>query len=154
MAYEYKSNLKKRILATLLDYLIFGTLCYLFLGFFGEKDEGGGFVVRNLMTMPIVILWIVYFIVIEGLKGATLGHQAFNLKVLTVQRDDIGFSEATLRHLLDLIDVAWYGIPALITIKYTEKHQRLGDLVAKTIVVDTEDETQYRERGERRIFEK
>ena len=41
--------------------MIFGVLCYLYLGFFGEKDDDGGFVVRNSMTMLIIILWIVYF---------------------------------------------------------------------------------------------
>lgn len=144
MKYAYKTNFKKRILATVLDYLIFGLLCYLYLGFFGTENDEGALVVRNLMALPILILWLVYFVAIEGLKGATLGHQALNLKVLTVRRDEIGLTEAFLRRLLDLIDILWYGIPAIIEIKYTEKHQRLGDLVAGTIVIDTEDPTQYK----------
>jgi uncharacterized RDD family membrane protein YckC len=154
MPYECKPNLKKRIFATLLDYLIFGLLWYLYMGFFGTVEEEGTLVVRNLMMVPLIVLWIVYFIVVEGIGGATLGHQAFHLKVLTIRRDKIGFTEASIRHLLDLIDIWCYGIPALIAIKYTEKHQRLGDLVAKTIVIDTEDETQYKERTEMKIFER
>ena len=49
------------------------------------------------------------------------------------------------RHLLDPIDLLFYGIPAIITIKNTEKHQRLGDLWAKTIVIDTMDAEQFQE---------
>jgi uncharacterized RDD family membrane protein YckC len=39
--------------------------------------------------------------------------------------------------LLDPVDFFFYGIPALVAISKTEKHQRLGDLWAETIVVDT-----------------
>ena len=153
MAYEYKPNFKKRILATILDLTIYWLLYYLYLGFFGEATENGGFAVWNFKTVPLFIIWFVYFVVIEGTNGATLGHHAFNLKVLTVKRDKIGMTEALIRHVLDIIDIYWYGIPALIAIKYTEKHQRLGDLVAKTIVVDTEDLSQYNE-NKTPIFEK
>ncbi|WP_423148115.1 RDD family protein [Rubrolithibacter danxiaensis] len=153
MIHQYKTNLKKRILATLLDYLIFGLLTYLYFGFFGEVNEQGGFELYNLMLLPIVVLWTCYFVVVEGLKGATFGHQALNLKVLTVKGDEIGFTEAFLRHILDLIDIYIYGIPALVAIKFTDRHQRLGDLVAKTVMVDLDDETQYKEKVPRKIFE-
>jgi uncharacterized RDD family membrane protein YckC len=45
--------------------------------------------------------------------------------------------------LLDPIDILFYGIPAIIAIKNSDKHQRLGDMWAKTIVVDIKDAEQY-----------
>jgi uncharacterized RDD family membrane protein YckC len=47
--------------------------------------------------------------------------------------------------LIDPVDFFIYAIPAIIAIKNTDKKQRLGDLWAKTIVVDTCDPEQYAE---------
>ncbi len=78
--------------------------------------------------------------------GATPGHHGFNLKVLTLDRKEIAFKQALKRHLLDPIDILLYGIPALIAINNSEKHQRIGDMWAGTIVIDTADPDQYQEK--------
>jgi uncharacterized RDD family membrane protein YckC len=142
MTHQFKPNLRKRIIASLIDYSIFTLLSYIYIGFFGVENEEGTMVVKNTMAMPILLFWIAYFIGVEGLAGATLGHSAVNLKVVTIQGKKIGISEAFFRHLLDPVDIFIYGIPAIIAIKFTDKNQRLGDLVAKTIVVDMEDSSQ------------
>lgn len=82
---------------------------------------------------------------IEAYYGATLGHQGFYLRVLSLNRKNIGFKQALKRHLLDLIDF-FYGIPAIIVIKNSDRHQRIGDLWARTIVVDMTDPEQYLEK--------
>jgi uncharacterized RDD family membrane protein YckC len=82
------------------------------------------------------------FVVIEGIDGATLGHHLFKLKVVKLNGERIGLREALKRHLLDGIDLFFYGIPAFITIRNTEKHQRIGDLWAKTFVIDLNDPDQ------------
>ena len=58
-------------------------------------------------------------------------------------RKEIEWTQALKRHLLDPIDILFYGIPAIITVKNSGKHQRLGDMWAKTIVVDIKDPEQY-----------
>ncbi len=45
--------------------------------------------------------------------------------------------------MLDLIDIMFYGIPAIIAIKNSDKHQRIIDMWAETFVVDTTDPEQY-----------
>ncbi|WP_394335734.1 RDD family protein [Flavobacterium cyanobacteriorum] len=45
------------------------------------------------------------------------------------------FFQSLKRHVLDPVDMFPFGLIAIITIKNTDKHQRLGDLWAKTIVV-------------------
>ncbi len=137
--------MKKRILATLLDYGLFllGAIVYIY--YFGEPDENGGMKVEGLKTLPIIIVWFLYFVVIESINGATLGHQAMNLKTLTTNRKSTSFEHALKRHLLDPIDIFFYGIPAIISIKNSDKHQRIGDMWANTVVVDTNDEEQYEE---------
>jgi uncharacterized RDD family membrane protein YckC len=98
--------------------------------------------VEGLMTLPIVTTWFIYFVIVEAIYGATLGHQGLNLKVLTVDRRKIDLSQALKRHLLDPIDILMYGIPGIIAIKNSDKCQRLGDMWAKTIVVDIKDQEQ------------
>ena len=72
--------------------------------------------------------------VVEAWYGATLAHQGMNLKVLTVDRRRIDFSQALKRHLLDPIDILMYGLPAIIAIKNSERHQRLGDMWARQLL--------------------
>jgi uncharacterized RDD family membrane protein YckC len=142
--FKYKTNFRKRILATLLDYGLFYLLFYVYLLFVGETGSDGMQRVSGLIALPIPIVWFIYFVVIESLGGATLGHQGFGLKVVTLERrDDIGIEHAFKRHILDPLDIFFYGIPASIAIKFTDKHQRLGDLLAKTIVIDTSDPEQF-----------
>ena len=135
----YKTNLKKRIIATLIDYAIISIITYLYVELLGDDTPDGSKEVNGLLTLPIFIFWFLYFVVIETFYSATLGHQALYLKVVTIDRKVIGFSQALKRRLLDPIDIMIYGIPAIITIKNTDKYQRLGDLWAKTIIIDTKD---------------
>lgn len=142
MTFKTKTNLKKRIVATLLDYALFLLSTYLYIMLVGHDNDGGGKTVNGLLAFPIPIVWFIYFVVIEACYSATLAHQGLYLKVLTVDRKEIEWTQALKRHLLDPIDILFYGIPAIIAIKNSDKHQRLGDMWAKTIVVDTKDKEQ------------
>lgn len=142
MTFKTKTNLKKRIIATLLDYALFLLSTYLYIMLVGHDNDEGGKTVNGLLALPIPIVWFIYFVVIEACYSATLAHQGLYLKVLTVDRKEIEWTQALKRHLLDPIDILFYGIPAIIAIKNSDKHQRLGDMWAKTIVVDTKDKEQ------------
>lgn len=141
--FKFKTNLKKRIFATVLDYGLFFLASNVYLLAFGEDNGQGGQSVSGLLALPVLLAWFIYFIAIESLSGATLGHQGFNLRVLTIDRKPIGFRQALKRHLLDPIDILFYGIPGIIAVKNSERHQRLGDMWAKTVVVDVRDPEQY-----------
>ena len=145
--FTYKTNLKKRFFASLLDYIIVFTLTYFYIDFFGTLNENGdgGKTVRGLMTFPLFSFWFAYFIIVETYFGGTLFHLAFNLKVQTLDRKPIEFKQAFKRHLVDPIDFFFWGLPAFIAIKNSDKHQRLGDMWAKTLVVDILDPEQYKE---------
>ena len=143
MKLKYKTNLTKRIFATLVDYGLYLLFFSVYIMFFGTENHEGGKTVSGLTALPLSIIWFIYFIVIETLNGATLGHHCFDLKVVTLKRNDITITQAIKRHFLDPIDILFYGIPAIIAIKNSEKHQRIGDMWAKTIIVDTKDVEQY-----------
>lgn len=139
---KLKANLKKRIFATILDYSLIFVSTFTYIIFFGAENENGKMEVTGFKTLVIPIVWFIYFVVIEAEYGATLGHNSFNLKVMTLDKKDIDFTHALKRHLLDPIDILFYGIPAFIAVKYSVRHQRLGDMWAQTIVVDTLDPEQ------------
>ena len=127
----------------MIDYGMYFLFLIIYIPLFGKENEEGGQSVSGLLGLPILIYWFIYFIVVESIYGATLGHQAFYLRVLTINRNKIVFLQAVKRHLLGFLDMLVYGIPAIISIKNSDKHQRLGDMWAKTIVVDTTDKEQY-----------
>ena len=142
--YKYKKNLPKRILATIIDYLIIFLITYAYIEIFGEINSEGVKAVYNLSALPIIIVWFLYIVVIEAIYGATLAHQAFNLKVLTSKGHEIDFGNVLKRRLLDPIDLIFlFGLPAFIFVSTTERHQRLGDLWADTVIVDITDMEQY-----------
>jgi uncharacterized RDD family membrane protein YckC len=138
---EPKSYLKLRILATLIDYGIYLIFYIVYLCVFDEDPRPGEATVTGIMAMPVVIVWFIYFVVSESIGQATPGHNIVKLKVVTDAGTKPSFSSIFKRRLLDPIDLFMYGIPAIICISKTPKHQRLGDLWANTLVVKTTDIT-------------
>jgi len=69
--------------------------------------------------------------------GATLRNSLVGLKPIPKNGTNrkLTFGEAFKRHLLDPIDMFFFGLVGIITIKNTDLNQRVGDLWAKTIVV-------------------
>ena len=110
---------------------------------FGEIAEDGEMAVSGVKSVPLILAWLIYFVGVEGYQGATLGHKVLNLLVLKDTRQTIDYVDALKRHLLDPFDFFMYAIPAIVAINNTDKKQRLGDLWAKTIVVDITDNEQF-----------
>lgn len=135
---EPKRYVGLRIAATLIDYGIYFTLFIFYLYTFGEKTDGS-YEVKGLLFLPIPIFWILYFVVLEAYNQATPGHDIFKLIVVKTSGEKITFSDTFKRRIIDIIDIFFYGIPALICIYNTPKYQRLGDLFADTLVVKKSD---------------
>ena len=51
----YKTNLKKRIIATLIDYTIISIITYLYIELLGDDTPDGSKEVNGLLTLPIFI---------------------------------------------------------------------------------------------------
>jgi len=108
MTLKTKANLKKRIIATFLDYALFGFSAYLYIMLVGDDNNEGGKTVSGFLVLPIPITWFIYFVVIEAYYSATLAHQGLYLKVLTSGRKEIEWDQALKRHMLDPIDILWH----------------------------------------------
>jgi len=85
-----------------------------------------------------LLIFLLYFIVLEGAYGQTVGKMAVKIKVVREDGTKINYTDAVVRNVLRLIDLIPYFIPYLlgaILIWTSDMKQRLGDRVAHTVVV-------------------
>ena len=85
-----------------------------------------------------LLIFLLYFIVLEGAYGQTVGKMAVKIKVVKEDGSKIDYADAVVRNVLRLIDLIPYFIPYLlgaILIWTSDMKQRLGDRVAHTSVV-------------------
>jgi len=77
-------------------------------------------------------LLFLYFPILEGYKGFTLGKWIFGLMVVKEDGSSLDYGSAFLRRI-----PLWFGFFILdsITVFFFEKHQRAFDRVAKTLVI-------------------
>jgi len=134
-----KPYIKLRILATLIDYGIFLGLSIFYVYTFGEKTDDNTWEVHGSMALVVPVFWFLYFVVTEAVNQATPGHDICKLKVVRADGHKIALSDAFKRRICDPIDIGIYGIPALICISKTPRHQRIGDIFANTLVVKLAD---------------
>jgi uncharacterized RDD family membrane protein YckC len=75
-------------------------------------------------------------VVLPSRRGnATLGMAVTGLRVLTLDGSAPRLRSFFLRWLLWQADGLFFGLVGLIIMQFTPRHQRLGDLVASTVVV-------------------
>lgn len=129
------AKVRKRVLSALIDYVLIMLLDIIYIVFFGEATEDG-WSVHGLATLPIILLWFIYFPVIESFAGQTLGKKITGLTVIRKDGRDLSFGTCFQRHIFDPIDIAFAGLVAVLVMKYSGNKQRIGDLVAATIVVE------------------
>jgi uncharacterized RDD family membrane protein YckC len=126
----------KRLIAAIIDYGIFFAIFVGYTIFFGIRKDDGIFEVKGFSHIfLILILWLTYFPIIESKLGYTLGKGLFDLKVVNIKNQKPSFSQSLKRHLLDFVDVVFYGFIMVVSIRQTKEFKRLGDLWAKTLVV-------------------
>ena len=143
-----KPNLWKRMFAGLIDYTFMFGILYTLCLYFGEPTEDGGYTLNGLPGLSMIIIWFIYMIGFELKCGGTLGNLIFDLKVVSIKSNNaqISFGQSFKRHFVDMIDIWPFGLFGIILIKNTKYNQRLGDLWAKTIVIDTKDSEQFYKR--------
>jgi uncharacterized RDD family membrane protein YckC len=136
-----KNNLGLRCIAGLIDYIIIWTFCFVFIYSFGSPNDEGGYSVTGLPALIPMGFWFSFTVLPELFFGTTVGNSIVGLeqKSLTRQNGQLTFSQSFKRHLMDPLDMFPFGLIGVITIKKTKKHQRLGDLRAKTIVINSAD---------------
>jgi uncharacterized RDD family membrane protein YckC len=131
----------RRVVATIIDGLIFGTVYWLLALAFGDVRTEGEAAnwVGNLPVWASIAygLFVVgYYVLLEGYLGQTVGKMATGIKVVTEATGTTpGIAAAAIRTVLRLIDGLFSYLVAFITALASGKRQRLGDMAAHTLVV-------------------
>ena len=145
------ANVGKRILGMLLDRLfifayIFVMLLILFFLILNSPED----LFNNDISFPIVMYLILvilpyffYFLLFPiFMQGQTPGKRIVGTRIVKEDGSEAGFGTFFVRWLLNIIDIellmAVTLVPVgLIVMLVTKKRQRIADLVAKTVVINT-----------------
>jgi uncharacterized RDD family membrane protein YckC len=106
----------------------------------GNDSQLASAMVGVILVFLFFVQWL-YFAICESWKGTTPGKAVLGLRVVTKEGRPIGFGAAALRNLLRAVDmfpgvfVVGLYLPAFAAMAITGRFQRLGDLLAGTMVV-------------------
>jgi len=143
---QYKS-VGIRFVAILIDTIIIsiiGTIVTLPLGASTTatvNQQTGAISITPVYWIVVIIELIIaflYFTILEGRYGQTVGKIILKLKVLKADGSPINYKDAGIRTVLRIIDEVPFIVPYLlgaIFIWSSDTKQRLGDRVAHTVVV-------------------
>jgi len=129
------------VVAAILYPLLFIGGMLIFIGLTGSAfllPEGAtGFIAIALIvlfTLTLLFVQSFYFIYFERKSGQTPGKKLFGLQVISFDQQALTIQQILLREVARIVDVLLI-IPGILSMALTEKNQRLGDLLAGTMVV-------------------
>ena len=131
----------RRIVATIVDGLIFGALFTVMAMLFGNITSVGtanwnGSLMPALPSLLYAVIVVLYYILLEGYLGQTFGKMLLGIKVIREDNGEVpGLGGATIRTLLRIVDGLFSYLVAFIAVLISGKNQRLGDMAAHTLVV-------------------
>lgn len=104
----------------------------------------------HLFNRDFMVLWIIlgiiaalpalfYALLFEYFtQGQTPGKRALKIKVVSMNGERLSFGQCFIRWVFGLIDFGTcYGFTALLVISVTQRKQRIGDMLAGTLVIST-----------------
>jgi uncharacterized RDD family membrane protein YckC len=133
------ASLFRRFLAQVVDTAVTSLPLLLFIPLFskGIKEENPFFIFGLIFLGLIgyIVGVLLYYSLLEGIWGKTLGKRLCGIVVLKEDFTNCTVGRAFLRNLLRIADYMFYYLVGLVAIGATLKWQRLGDLAAGTVVV-------------------
>ncbi|OHX64707.1 RDD family protein [Flammeovirga pacifica] len=139
-----KANVITRIGAYLIDGLIIGAIGFIYsllvIYGFDQIDVEIGNLTRNILLISgglIILLFLLYDLLCEVfMEGQSLGKKAMNIRVASIDGSSVRFSQYLIRWVFRLLDITLVnGVVAIIAIIAGGKGQRVGDILAGTLVV-------------------
>jgi uncharacterized RDD family membrane protein YckC len=129
----------RRVLATIVDAIIFSIFYWLVAMLLGSTSAEGGSIALSLGALGSLIYIVgifAYYLFMEGYLGQTVGKMLLGIKVVRGDNGEVpGLGAAALRTVLRIIDGILFYAVAFVSVLATQKNRRLGDMVANTLVV-------------------
>lgn len=124
----------KRFVAVLIDGMVLFFIGYLIAMMTGQTT-GAGFSLTGAPAFLWFLIVLAYYVVMEKMYGATVGKMALGMKVLKTDGTPLEWNDSLIRNLLRIVDALFFYLLGAILIWTSPLRQRLGDRVAKTVVV-------------------
>jgi uncharacterized RDD family membrane protein YckC len=132
---EYRGN-GIRAVAVIIDFVVLIAIGYVIAVLTGSTTATG-FELEGMPAFLWFISFFVYYIILEGQLGQTLGKMAVGLKVVTESGSPIGYRESIIRNVLRIADGLFFYVVGAIFVYSSETKQRLGDRVGNTVVTSS-----------------
>ena len=140
-----------RFLAAFIDACVLFPACFVVADLIALSTESHSTGTVELRGAPafafscsVFLLWVGYRIIFEMLSGATIGKQLVSIAVLQANSDICTPSQAIVRNLLCVVDFFPPILPGIFVMFILRSRQRLGDLVADTVVSVTDNSQRLR----------
>jgi uncharacterized RDD family membrane protein YckC len=136
----------RRLFAWITDVLIMGSYLWV-----------TGIIISNMLgsewAYQFEWLYVLYFLpaflyhlLLEiFLNGQSLGKRALRIKVITLEGGQPSISQYLIRWMFRTIDIGLFFLPGFFSIILSARAQRIGDMVAGTIVIDTRASTSWQD---------
>ena len=100
----------------------------------GSQMTGG-----LVMLFAFFMEWFYNVLFEAGAKGATPGQRSMKLRVMSVTGGPVSLAQAVMRNFLRVVDfMPGLYLTGIVCMLFTKRFQRLGDLVANTVVTYAE----------------
>ncbi|MEM7162003.1 MAG: RDD family protein [Bacteroidota bacterium] len=124
----------QRTVAFIIDNAVIVLCIVPYILLFGEPRSDDSYGVNGLPAFFLFVILFLYWPLLEGLYGQTLGKRILKIKVIDDSNKPVSLSQAFLRFLIGLIDYSCLYVGLIVAADHP-LNKRLGDIVAKTIVV-------------------
>jgi len=129
----------RRVVATVIDAVLFGLLNGALASAFGTERADSGFDLTTLSaggSAWLLLVVVLYYVLLEGLLGRTVGKMITGIRVVDAGSGGRpGLVSALVRTLLRLIDGLGAYLVGFVVVVNSDRRRRLGDMAAKTLVV-------------------
>lgn len=132
---ENVASVGKRVLGAIIDIIILFIIMIIFSFLFGTA-KGSSFAVSGFPAVIMYLFWFAYFVVLEVATGKTIGKYVVKAKVVNESGGRISWGASIIRNLLRIVDGFFFYLVGFIIALATKENQRLGDIAAKTYVVN------------------
>ncbi len=129
----------KRTAGALIDVVVLGAICAVFVAAFGQSETAEGefnVSVEGLPAVGMFLLWLLYFIVMEATTGKTIGKYVVKTRVVNEAGEKISWGQSIGRNLLRIIDAFFFYLVGFVAILSSRDNRRLGDMASNTYVVN------------------
>jgi uncharacterized RDD family membrane protein YckC len=143
------ASLSERIAARIIDYLIFMCIYMIFIivvmSYFGITTNDGRLdsALAGTGIVILIVVWLAvcvfYDLLTEiFLNGQSIGKRSVKIRVISLNGTRPSVGQYILRWIFRILDFGIsMGTAAVITVAFSDKKQRIGDMVAGTTLVKT-----------------